>query len=165
MSSSIYATAPDDMLAEIIREAEARLAAQLTAAIAADQRAMTFAGLMLAAAAALTGAALSASPQAVLTLPIIVSALGLFLTSALAVASARPVAWDYVGNEPSCWLRDINPAAELKLSLAEMADHYDGMIKDNEAAIAARAFWLRLSMGSALVSILVGLALAIARLA
>ena len=44
MSSSDYTAASDEMLAEIIREAEVRLQAQLTAAVAADQRAMTFAG-------------------------------------------------------------------------------------------------------------------------
>jgi hypothetical protein len=164
MSSSDYADAPDDMLAEIIREAEARLAAQLTVAIVADQRAMTFAGLMLAAAAALTGTALGAGSAAALAVPVVLAGLGLFVAAALAVIAARPVDWDYVGNEPSAWIVDISPPARLKPSTAAMADHYDGMIKGNEVTIAASAFWIRLSMLSALASVAVALASAIVRL-
>ncbi|KQW27656.1 hypothetical protein ASE36_18920 [Rhizobium sp. Root274] len=56
-----------EVLQEILREAESRLSAQLTAAIAADTRAMTFLGFISAVAVATIGAALaihqSAAPE------------------------------------------------------------------------------------------------------
>jgi hypothetical protein len=164
MSSSDYSAARDEVLAEIIREAEARLQAQLTAAVAADQRAMTFAGLMLAAAAAMIGAAIGASPNTPLTVPIFVTALGLFASAVVAVIAARPIGWDFVGNTPKSWISDVAKSQSLQAALADMANFYAEMIDDNEKAIAGAASWIRLSMLGALVSLLIGLVAAAARL-
>jgi hypothetical protein len=157
MSSTDYAAAPDVVLNEIIRQAEARLQAQLTAAIAADQRAMTFAGLLLAAAAAMIGTGLGASPDAKLTVPVFVTGLGLFVSATLAIVAARPVDWDFVGNTPSAWIGSIADKQTLHDALSDMATFYAEMIDNNETAIADAAFWIRLSMGSALASLLIGL--------
>jgi hypothetical protein len=163
MSSSDYAAAPAEVLGEIIREAEARLQAQLTAAVAADQRAMTFAGLLLAAAAAMIGAVLGASPNATITVPIFATALGLFASAIFAVAAARPVYWDFVGNTPTSWVRSIADGQSLQGALADMADFYAEMIEENENAIARAAFSIRVSMVGALISLLIGLIAAAAR--
>jgi hypothetical protein len=163
MSTTSYAAAPKGVLEEIIREAEARLEAQLTAAVAADQRAMTFAGLMLAAAGAMIGAALGASPDGPLTASVFVTALGLFISAVLAVLAARPVVWNFVGNTPASWLKGLNEDTSLKVSLAQMADFYAEMIEENETAFSGAAFWIRLSMGSALASLLLGLIFAAVR--
>jgi hypothetical protein len=163
MSSSDYTAATDKMLAEIVREAEARLQAQLTAAIAADQRAMTFAGLMVAAAAAMIGAALGVSREADVTLPTIVTGLFLFAAAVLAVVAARPVAWDFTGNTPSAWVKSIADGDSLHTALSDMASFYAEMIEANEIAIANAAYWIRLSMGSALASLVIGFAVAIGR--
>lgn len=164
MSSSDYSAAPVEVLGEIIREAEARLQAQLTAAVAADQRAMTFAGLMLAAAAAMIGAVLGASPDATITVPIFATALGLFGSSILAAIGARPVQWDFVGNSPRSWVSSVANGQSLQAGLADMADFYADMIDDNETAIARAAFWIRLSMCGALIALLIGLVAAADRM-
>jgi hypothetical protein len=59
MSSSSYKTGDEEVLVEIQEAAERRLDAQLTTALAADQRALVFAGFAAAAAAALGGTAAS----------------------------------------------------------------------------------------------------------
>jgi hypothetical protein len=164
MASSQYSAASEDFLAEIIRQAEDRLSAQLTAAVAADQRAMTFAGLAMAAAGALIGAALGAANNSSLAAPIFVTAAGLLISAFFAVLSARPVPWDYVGNSPSSRLNDIADGTTLHESLAQMAQFYDEMISENEIAISGAADWIRLSMGVALISLVIGLIAVAARL-
>jgi len=158
MSRSDYLSASPELLAEIVREAEVRLQAQLTGAVAADQRAMTFTGLLLAAAGALIGAALaSAARGAELAGPIFVTAVGLVLAAILAVISARPVDWDYSGNTPGGWVKHIADGHDLNQGLAAMADHYADMIEANEKVIASNAAWIRASMGMALLSVSIGL--------
>jgi CHASE3 domain sensor protein len=164
MSSSDYSAASVEVLGEIVRQAEARLQAQLTAAVAADQRAMTFAGLMLAAAAAMIGAVLGASPEATITAPIFVTALGLFASAIFAIIAARPVGWDFVGNSPRSWVSSVAEGQPLQAALADMADFYAEMIEENENAIARAAFWIRVSMLGALISLLIGLVAAAARM-
>lgn len=164
MSSPDYSAASEKMLAEIIRQAEARLQAQLTAAIAADQRAMTFAGLMVAASAAIIGAALGLSRDADVALPTIATSFFLFAAAVLAVIAARPIDWDFTGNTPSSWVRSISNGQTLREALADTADFYAEMIAENDLAIAKAAFWIKLSMASALVALLMGFSQAICRM-
>jgi len=164
MSSADYVAAPAKVLDEIIRQAEARLQAQLTAAIAADQRAMTFAGLMLAAAAAFIGASFGAAQNEALALPVYITGVGLIVSAVFAVIGARPVDWDFVGNTPRSWISSVASGQSLHDGLADMANFYAEMIEENETAITGAAFWIRLSMWCALASLVIGALAAAAHL-
>lgn len=152
MTISPYASATDDVLDEIVRQAEARLDAQLTSAIAADQRAMTFAGLLFAGAAALGAFAPSSAANSD-SIALLLVGIGLAIGGAFATASARPAAWEYVGNVPSGWLGDIQSGKSLKDSKAEMAAFYDEMIAVNETSIGSAGRFMRTAMRIAFVSV------------
>lgn len=158
MTTSPYATADENVLDEIIRQAEARLNAQLTAAVGADQRAMTFAGLLFAGAAALAAIAaqnITSDQSGIL----IFVCLGLSISGALAAVSAAPSAWEYVGNVPSAWVGDIQSLKPLRESKSEMANYYDDMLATNETAIAKAGRLMRSSMGGAFLSVICGVVL------
>lgn len=157
MQVSAYQAAASDVLKEILRDAEARLEAQLTTTLGADQRAMTFSGLLIASAGALIGVVLAVpNASAPYWLVAFVSA-ALLLAAGLAVYSAQPTRWEYVGNIPSHWLDDISSGRSLEACLAEMLEHYDTMILDNEAEIESAAIWMNRSMFVAVASLVIGL--------
>lgn len=83
--------ADPDLLDEILREAESRLSAQLTTAIAADTRAMTFLGFISAVAVATVGAGLATYTvnQQLGTLALFVG-LGFIASAFFAFQAARP---------------------------------------------------------------------------
>jgi hypothetical protein len=131
-----FAEADEATLQEIIREAESYLGAQLTASIAADQRAIAFASLLAAATAVLAagGAALLLADEPNPLLGWICMAIaGCFLAAmALANLAAMPADFWYAGNSPSQWLEDITAKRSLAASLAEQAGHYAEMIEIND---------------------------------
>lgn len=137
--NNLYESASAEMLAEIVREAESLLDNQLTAAIAADQRALTFAGLLVAAIGAMLGAVASLGGKVSLSIVAVASILS--MAAALALWSARPTAWKFRGNAPSQWERDVIGQLKLHVSMAEMAANYEVACVQNERAIdrAARA--------------------------
>ena len=157
MTTSPYVDANAEMLAEVIRQAEARLDAQLTAALGADQRAMTFAGLLLAGVGALLGGAFGMSSTTHILGPVIAVALIMTVAFALAVWSAQPTAWEYVGNVPSEWLADIASNKPLHQGRAEMAEYYDQMIATNEAAIGRAARLMKWSIRTAMLGLIIGI--------
>ena len=131
--------ASKDTLGEIVREAESCLNAQLTAAIAADQRALSFAGL-LAVAAVLTagagGSLLIGEPVNALLGWVAISVTGALLIAMLcAIWSARPVTFQFPGNDPAGWIDDIGGGKSLHDSMAEMAAHYSGMLEGNRKSM------------------------------
>lgn len=133
-----------DVVQEIIREAEARLSAQLQTALAADQRSMTFAAIAgSASAAAIAGAGGLFFVESLKGQSLFYGALALsvvfFAASLLAALSARPADWEFVGNVPSAWVDDVTEGKSLKSSLAEMAEHYDGMILNNRKSMVRSA--------------------------
>jgi hypothetical protein len=141
MSQSPYVAASPAKLAEILRLAEARLSAQLTLGVAADQRAMTMASFL---------AALDAGVIAVWTalklahsIPIALMVTGFAISALLAAWSAQPVHWCVVGNEPKNWIDDIAEGDTLHNGYAAMAEHYDSMIAKNDSAIADNARLMR----------------------
>ena len=123
-----------ETLDEIIREAESNLQAQLTAALAADQRAVGFAGLAAAAAvvAASGGGALllGDDPQPWMATLCIVLVVSLTLSMLLALLSARPSPFEFTGNDPANWAGSLDKS--LHANLAEMAAHYSDMIRGNQ---------------------------------
>ena len=156
MSVSPYAAAAPDQLDEIIRLAEARLAAQLTLGLAADQRAMTMTSVFAAIAAALIGlfAVLRSDATLDLTsLALLITGFG--IATGLAAWSARPVDWEIPGNEPKAWLYDIRSGDNLHNGKAAMAGHYDEMIGCNAVHITANAKTMRLAFAAILVTLLV----------
>lgn len=101
-------TLGDEVLGEIVREAEQRLQAQIVVATAADQRALTLVGFQVSISTAVLTAtlalALSDNPDRV------ICGIGFFLTVTLLVAafygidSIRPKDFSFPGNFPSLWL-------------------------------------------------------------
>ena len=129
-----------ETLREMMREAEAYLNAQLTAAIGADQRAYTFAGFGSAAAVVLVGAAYgiasARSPDIPMAILATVVAGFLIAGAMLAIHSARSVDFEYSGNQPGHWVEDVEERKSLQRSLAEQCEHYDLMIGKNTKTIS-----------------------------
>jgi hypothetical protein len=155
MTTPNYASADPKVLEEIIREAESLLAGQLTAATAADQRALTFAGLLVASVAAF----LSFSGTAKLATQPSLLVSGTLLAAAAIIAfwSAAPGSWDYTGNMPSEWKHDIDGRRALGSSMAEMAEHYDAAIARNYRRMRRAAIAIRTSMAAAGLAMIVAI--------
>lgn len=153
MDTNPYESADATTLAEIIRQAESRLAGQLQAAIAADQRALTFSGLLVASIAALAAVVGTAKDP---PLPAVLVATLLGLGAAAALWSARPTRWWFAGTEPFQWLPDLtDPAKRLHASMAEMAAHYDAALHCNSRSMRRAAWAMRISLGLTALSLLV----------
>jgi hypothetical protein len=149
MPSSPYAKAPEAKLSQILRLAEARLEAQLTSAIAADQRAMTYGAILVGASAALIAVAVAMSqsqPTVRLIGPVLAMLFGLTVAAGMAIYSAFPTDWEIVGTEPRHWLEDIEERDTLHNGVAAMAEHYDQMITDNNARMVKAAWWMKASL-------------------
>jgi len=161
MSTSPYASAPNHRLTEIIRLAEIRLAAQLTVAIAADQRAMTFASFLATLeAAAIAGLiSLPSFPSGWWALAVIT--IGFGVATVLAALSAQPVPWDMPGYPPSNWLPEIDCGDTRHEDQAAVAQHYAEAISDNELVMAHNATLLRIALWIAVTSVSLAGAVAI----
>lgn len=96
-----YDSADAALLEEIISQGEKRLQGQLELGKAADQRAMTFAGLLFAGVALLMGLAFGERAAPEHRPDLICVAGGFILAAALAGWSARSTKWDIIGNEPN----------------------------------------------------------------
>lgn len=118
-------------LQEMMRLAEVHLEAQRQTAIAADQRAYTFAGFSSATATILVGAAYALGSQTELGKVATVVAFFLVAACGIAIWSARSVGFEFAGSQPGVWLEDIKSRTSLERSLAEQLEHYDGMIAAN----------------------------------
>lgn len=143
---------------EILREAEARLSAQLEVAVAADQRAMTFLGFLLTLVVFLIGGALAAftaeTPSVSIALIAAIGAVGFVAASYFAYQASKPVNFEFVGNDPSGWVGDVEEGKTLLAAKAEQCAHYDEMLKDNRAAMSRSSEALQRS--SAIAAITVG---------
>jgi hypothetical protein len=133
--SETLAKADPEMLKEILREAESYLGAQLTSALAANQRAMTFTTVISAAAAVIGGAAgsllLSGTGRGALGMVCAAVACGFLFAVWMAMGAAAPSAFGFVGNIPSQWVDDIEGSVPLQVSLAQQCAHYDDNITKN----------------------------------
>jgi hypothetical protein len=152
-------SAKSPVIDEIIRQAELRIEAQLTAALAADQRAMTFAGLLFAGIAVLLGAEFRASTCSLPIDPVFVIAIGFTLAAACACWSAKPSPWHFAGNFPASWNEDVAAEMTLEESRKEMAANFQELLELNEAQLHRSASWMRASMVVALASAILGIPL------
>ena len=132
-----------ETLREIIRNSESYLSAQLTSAIAADQRALAMSGYLSAAVVVLVGGAaglaLASEPNYLLSAVTFCTAAILFLALNLAIKSARPSNFEFPGNIASSWSQDIAEGKPLSRSLAEQCEHYDGMALANNELMQKNA--------------------------
>lgn len=145
------------LLMEVLREAESRLQAQLSSALAADMRAITFLGFLAAVTVATFGAGMAAMDK---SFPIAVIAIftgsGFGISCFYAFEAARPVDFQFVGNVPSSWRRDIEASIALDDALAEQIAHYDEMLKDNRKAMEESASHLERSANIARITMGIG---------
>lgn len=132
----------EKLILEAYRLSEARLGSQASLAIAADARAMSFAGLCLAAASILTGlgATTTGFESAFLGATLLV------FSSILAWYSARPINFYVVGSKFSDFDGDIAGGVNFSESVAENGAFNDKHIKyntvvlDNNASMFSTAF-------------------------
>ncbi len=155
-------SAPRPLLDEIIKESESRLSAQLSTALASDQRAMNFFGFMVAAVIVVTGASFAMIKVSYMLSAIAaLAAIGLVVSAYFALQAAVPTDFEMVGNDPSSWVEDIESNISIDNALAEQASHYDEMLKNNRAAMAASAHYMRMAGWTAEVTVAIGALVAI----
>jgi hypothetical protein len=111
-----------DVLQKIVREGETMLEAQLATANAADQRALTYLGYLVATATAVVGAAVALLLSETPRLPLVVIAFafaGLLLFCAFkALQSVTPKEFSFPGNLPQNWFTaDWNFSTEKRRDL------------------------------------------------
>lgn len=149
--------ADPDLLDEILREAESRLGAQLTTAIAADTRAMTFLGFISAVAVATIGAGLAtySDKPNLGTLAMFVG-IGFIVSAFFAFEAARPIDFDLIGNDPASWKKDIRDCVSLHDAKAEQVAFYDEMLKSNRKAMEESAHNLKRAADVTIGTIAIG---------
>jgi len=168
----VLAKADPEMLKEILREAESYLGAQLTAALAGNQRAMTFSTGTAAATAVVGGAAgsllLASKPHLELGVVCILIAFGFLVVIWNAMRAAAPITFGYVGSMPSVWSEDIEENSSLTISMAQQCAHYNKKITENRERLERsnaqleHAMWLMLRImvaGGLAASVVVALEL------
>jgi hypothetical protein len=144
----------DEVLKEVVREAEARLGAQLQIATAADQRALTFAGFLIATATAALGAGLALLTRVptdfTLAAVSLGFALGILAAAAIAMYTIWPRTFAIPGNEPENWLPENWASGgndlTIKRARVEQATCLQDMLKRNAVAARTAAKRMRLSM-------------------
>jgi hypothetical protein len=140
------AKAEEKTLQEILRQAGSYLSAQLTAGIAADQRALAFIGV-IATASALVAAASIAVMQTGSDLWLayigVVVTIGFLVAMRFAMRSAMPTKFWYVGNSPDQWLSDVQENKTWTRSCAEQAASYADMIADNSKLLKENSASMR----------------------
>jgi hypothetical protein len=149
------------VLQEVVREGEARLEAQLAVATAADQRAMTWAGFLIAVATAAVGGAASlimSADHLVFALIAIIFAIWMLKAAWIIVDAVRPKKFSLPGNFPENWLREnwfSHPSGPYDLSEArvEQAICLNNGIDDNANDAESHAAALKRSMDHALLAL------------
>lgn len=155
MSDSPYAKAPKEKLDEIIRLAEARLAAQLTLGVAADQRAMTFASFLAAIEGAIIAGLVALKADHVVHWALVIMAIGFAIAAVLALVAAKPVDWDLPGARPGSWEEDIQSGDSIHNGRAAMAGFYDEMIADNNRVLKGNGNLVEASLVAVVVTLIV----------
>lgn len=153
-------TLDDVILAEIVREGEARLAAQFAAATAADQRGAAWAGfvitLTLAAVSATATLGLDGKNLALAVIAGLLSIL-LAISAFIAVRTFRPVPFALPGNCPENWLPEEwqeGKKRDIKQARIEQAICLNNQIDDNASWAKDVAASMETSMGLTATSVL-----------
>jgi len=145
---------PEPLQLEAIREGEARMQAQLLVATAADQRALTWGGLLVAAATGALGGGLTliskSEPDYCLGLLAIAFSFSMVVAAWKALQTVQPKEFCLPGNRPANWLPeqwDCVGSERRKLSQGrrEQAEHLSNQITDNAEYAKERAIQMRSS--------------------
>jgi hypothetical protein len=131
---------------EIVRQAEILLEAQLTLAIAADDRATSLAGTFCVAGTAIVAGLITlvgTHPAMTDALPIILGGIassGMFLWAALVcVRTTLPADFGLVGNEPKNWEEPVTESARLTWMLINQAENYQAHLEANDQTLHRNA--------------------------
>ena len=155
-----YATDDVQLLREIVDTGEARLQAQLTTALASDQRNLVLAGFLSATIVALVGGAialfLQTPPLVFLGWDALFVAAGLAIGLFLLVWAARPVDWHYPGTRPRDWISDVATKREMHEVLADRAADIERKAGLNAAILSSHAKLLNAGLLVAALSITIG---------
>lgn len=145
-----------DVLAEVVKEGETLLASQLQVASSADQRAMSFAGALVASITASIGATVAvmlgtADRDAWLVMTGIGYSSALATSAGLAFWSAKPGPFCFPGNEPKGWIPSewhSGPSGPHDLNQAriEQAKSLQSQIGKNKLTLASNASFMKWSM-------------------
>lgn len=131
--------AEHDILQEILRESELKLAAQLQSGLAADQRAFTYLGFIVVIVVVIVGAAFSLQidkpTNTALSVICLLLSGGFFTSCIYLYKSAKPVDWYFAGNEPNKWLEDIENKITLHHALAAQCGYYDKCLTENNRSL------------------------------
>jgi hypothetical protein len=157
---SSYKPGDVKLLRDIVSSAEVRLQAQLTTSVAADQRALVLAGLLVPTIAVLVGAAtamlLANPPQKFVGTVAFFASVGLFVSLVLTILAARPAMWNYPGTKPASWLSDISANKDEEDSLAALAADLQRKITDNAAMARNKALLVLSALWVAAATFAVG---------
>ncbi len=145
------------VLAEVVREGELLVASQFQSSFAADQRALTLAGIALTVATALLGLLIAERlpttiiAEAPLRLIALLVALALIGGAMAAVHAALPARFFFPGNEPRNWLPEHWSESQrrrydLPTARIEQAEALQHVIDANRAIAARQALWIRRSV-------------------
>lgn len=155
---------PVSLQKEAIREGEMLLDTQFTAATAADQRALTWAGFLIAAATAALGGGVALfngrHPDLVLGYGSILFGIATLKPAWTAIATVRPSKFGFPGNRPANWLPEewncVGTAKDKEQAArTDQARHLDACICDNRDAAEANAKAMHRSFEWALWSVVV----------
>lgn len=141
------------VILESLRQSEDMLRSQMTIALAADARSLTFCGLVLAAASLLVGLAGDSG------LPVAMYLAGgiLYIAAGLAGWTAMPVEWYAPGQKGGDFSEDIEQGKPFDAVALEMVAYTDKQIAKNEAVRRKRNIWLMRSAITAVCAAPLGL--------
>jgi hypothetical protein len=143
-----FAKLPVELQLEAIREGEKRVEAQLQIATSADQRALAWGGLLVAAVTAALGAGIALTTKEKPDYPLAFLAIGFagFLTwgAWTALSTARPEQYHVPGNRPAHWLPSAwkftgSSVANMNRARREQAECLQEAIEHNATASAKKA--------------------------
>ena len=127
-----------------------RLSSQKDAALAADARATTYAGIIIAAAAVLAGLTQKGEP-----IEMLIGATILVIAAAIAGFAARPVEFYMPGSKFSDFNDDIRQGKEWIETIDELSSLLDENSNENDRIMAKNARILQFSFWIALFGMLV----------
>ena len=136
---------------EAYRLSEKRLEVQLTAALAADARAMAFAGICLAAAAVLGGLAKDATSPILL----LIGAFLLGVAAFLAGFSARPIYFHMPGAKFSDLQEDIRDNVEFEKVIQQLGGFADSHSAQNDTKLNQNSKLFHFALVTAVIGVAV----------
>jgi hypothetical protein len=150
-----------DLAERVLHQGELRLAAQLQIALAADQRAITSASILVAIASACLGFAgeqfTNTLPDQRFAIALVTAGSLLLVSSALCVSAAWPVRFRLVGAVPENWWSDDVIGRPYEECLWKESNNYTVRVRQNVGVIKQNAKRLRKGMYLACAAPFIGL--------